>query len=104
MPIGALATLVPVAGAESELVERLTDVAGQVSDEPGNLATVLLRDPEHPRAVLMFEIYQDEAAIEAHRSAKHTIEKGPAVHALLERPMEVRWFEVIAAPTFDGGG
>lgn len=95
MAIGALVTLVPKPGAEQELLERVKDVACDVRGEPGNLLTILLRDPEHAGTVLMFEIYRDQAAIDAHRSAPHTIEKGPAVHGILAEPMHARWFDVI---------
>lgn len=95
MAIGALVTLVAKPGAERELLERLSDVARNVRGEPGNLLTLLLTDEARAGEVLMVEVYRDAAAIEAHKSAAHTREKGPAVHAILAEPMTVRWFDVI---------
>lgn len=101
MSIGALVTLVAKPGAEDEMLTRLKDVAQDVRGEPGNLLTLLLADEARPGEVLMVEVYRDQAAIEAHKSAPHTREKGPEVHALLAEPMRVRWLEVIDAPEFE---
>jgi quinol monooxygenase YgiN len=87
--------LIPKPGAEAELLERALDVANDVSDEPGNVLALVLRDPASPDDVFMLELFQDEAAIEAHRIAKHTVGKGPAVHALLAAPMAIQRFETL---------
>jgi quinol monooxygenase YgiN len=95
MAKGALVRLVPKPGAEEELLARLIDVAGDVRGEPGNLLTVVMRDPRQPGDVILFEVFADEAAIEAHNAAPHSLAKGPFVHALLDRPMDVQRFETI---------
>ena len=95
MPLAALCRLTPRPGEEAELLTRLLDVAVDVRTEPGNLVTLVLRDPEQPGDVLMFEVFLDQAAIVAHREAQHSIDKGPAVHALLDTPMRVQRFETI---------
>ncbi|KHK90296.1 putative quinol monooxygenase [Novosphingobium malaysiense] len=93
MAIGGFVRLIPKAGKEDELMERLLDVAEDVRKEPGNLVTYVLRDKENRRDVLMFELFADQAAIVAHREAEHSIKKGPAIHAILETPMQVQWLE-----------
>lgn len=93
MAIGGFVRLIPKAGKESELLERALDVAEDVRTEPGNLVTYVLRDRENGRDILMFELFTDEAALEAHRDAEHSRTKGPAVHALLEVPMQVQRVE-----------
>lgn len=98
MAIGAFVTLKPKPGAATELFERTIDVIRDVRAEPGNLMSVVLRDPQAPDTVLLFEIYRDQAAIEAHRVAPHSIEKGPAIHALLAEPYHTRWYETIDWP------
>lgn len=95
MAIGGLVRLIPRPGAEAELLERALEVAGDVSTEPGNVVALVLRDPASPDDVFMLELFRDEAAVEAHRVAKHTLEKGPAVHALLATPMEIQRFETL---------
>jgi quinol monooxygenase YgiN len=66
-----------------------------VRDEPGNVIALVLRDPARPDDVLMFELFTDQQAVEAHRAARHSLEKGPRVHALLETPMEIQRLETI---------
>lgn len=95
MPIGGLVRLTPKPGAEDELLVRALDVASDVRTEPGNLVAFVLQDPGNPGDVFMFELFEDERAIEAHRVARHSVEKGPFVHALLATPMEIQRLETI---------
>lgn len=95
MAIGGFVRLKPKPGAEDELLERLLDVAEDVRSEPGNLLTLVFRDPADPRDVFMLELFEDEAAIEAHRVAEHTKRKAAAVHAILEEPMTVQRLETL---------
>jgi quinol monooxygenase YgiN len=95
MPTGGLVRLIPKPGAEAELLARALDVAADVRDEPGNVIALVLRDPARPDDVLMFELFADQQAVEAHRAARHSLEKGPRVHALLETPMEIQRLETI---------
>lgn len=93
MPVGGFVRLIPKVGKEDELLERVLDVAEDVRAEPGNLVTYVLRDRENQRDVLMFELFTDQSAIDAHRVAEHSMEKGPAIHSILETPMQVQWIE-----------
>jgi quinol monooxygenase YgiN len=98
MAIGAFVTLTPKAGAAAELLERTVDVIAYVRTEPGNLMSVTLRDPDQPEKIFLFEIYRDQAAIAAHKVAAHSVEKGPAVHALFGEPLHTAWFETVDWP------
>lgn len=98
MPIGALVTMKPRPGQQEELLERLVDILRDVRTEPGNLQAVVLKDPAQPGLVLEFAVYRDQAAIEAHRVAAHSLAKGPAITALLEGAYEARYFEVLDWP------
>ena len=98
MLIGALVTLTPKPGAERELQERVLDVANDVRKEPGNIMTLVFRDPEHPDDMLMLELFRDAAAMDEHKVAPGTVQKGPAIHALLAEPMKVRWLETLDWP------
>ena len=95
MPIGGFVRLIPKAGAEEELLARALDVAADVRTEPGNVLTLVMHDTEQSNDVFMFELFRDQAAVEAHRVARHSVEKGPFIHALLEVPMEIRRLETI---------
>ncbi len=47
------------------------DARGSNNDEPGCLRFDVLQDNEHPNRIHLFEVYDDEAALEAHRNAPH---------------------------------
>lgn len=95
MAIGALVTMTAKAGAEQELLERVTDVIADVRTEPGNLLAVAMRAPDDPSRIFLFEIYRDQQAIAEHKAARHTIEKGPPLQALFGAPIESRLFETV---------
>ena len=48
-----------------------TDAIGSERDEPGCLRFNVLRDQQDPNVYYFFEVYRDEAALEAHRAAPH---------------------------------
>lgn len=47
------------------------DALGSERDEPGCLRFNVLRDEKDPNVYYFFEVYKDEAALEAHRQAPH---------------------------------
>jgi autoinducer 2-degrading protein len=47
------------------------DAIGSERDEPGCLRFNVLRDHQDPNVYYFFEVYRDEAALEAHRAAPH---------------------------------
>jgi (4S)-4-hydroxy-5-phosphonooxypentane-2,3-dione isomerase len=47
------------------------DALGSERDEPGCLRFNVLRDQQDPNVYYFFEVYRDEAALEAHRAAPH---------------------------------
>ena len=47
------------------------DALGSERDEPGCLRFNVLRDEADPNVYYFFEVYRDEAALEAHRAAPH---------------------------------
>ena len=47
------------------------DAIGSNNDEPGCLRFDVLQDNEDPNRIHLYEVYQDEAALEAHRQAPH---------------------------------
>lgn len=98
MAIGAFVTLTPKPGAHAELLEKTVEVIGDVRTEPGNVMSVTLRDPDQPEKIFLFEIYRDQAAIDAHKVAAHSVEKGPAIHAMFGEPLHTRWLETIGWP------
>jgi quinol monooxygenase YgiN len=49
----------------------LEDAQGSVRDEPGCFRFDVVQDQEDPNRLHLYEVYQDEAALEAHRQAPH---------------------------------
>src|SRR5437764_7708035 len=47
------------------------DALGSEKDEPGCLRFNVLHDQQDPNVYYFFEVYRDEAALEAHRAAPH---------------------------------
>lgn len=48
-----------------------TDALGSERDEPGCLRFNVLQDAQDQNVYYFFEVYRDEAALEAHRAAPH---------------------------------
>ena len=55
------------------MVEMLDDARGSVENEPGCLRFDVVQDLEDPNRIHLYEVYRDQAAIEAHRRAPHYI-------------------------------
>jgi quinol monooxygenase YgiN len=104
VPIAALVTMTPRPGCEDELLAGLTEVVADVRTEPGNLMVLLLRDPDQPDKIFEFTIFQDQAAIEAHRKAEHSLTKGPLLSALQSEPWHTRFFETLDWPASQVNG
>jgi autoinducer 2-degrading protein len=47
------------------------DAVGSERDEPGCLRFNVLQDAQDPNVYYFYEVYRDEAALEAHRAAPH---------------------------------
>ena len=80
----------------------LSDARGSVHDELGCLRFDVLQDAKDPNTIYLYEVYRDEAAMEAHRQAPHFVkwretvadwfDGDPAVHQCLTVfPGESAW-------------
>jgi autoinducer 2-degrading protein len=58
------------------------DAIGSERDEPDCLRFNVLRDQQDPNIYYFFEVYRDEAALEAHRAAPHYAEWRAAADTL----------------------
>ena len=66
------------------------DSRGSREDEPGCLRFDVLQDTADPNHYFFYEVYRDEAAIQAHREAPHYQVWSAAVEAgVLSQPVEV---------------
>jgi autoinducer 2-degrading protein len=67
----AVATYIVKEGNETTVEEALRAMIPPTRREPGCLAYTVQRSQESPRKVLLYEVYVDEAAVEAHRASPH---------------------------------
>jgi (4S)-4-hydroxy-5-phosphonooxypentane-2,3-dione isomerase len=58
-------------GRERFLKAIEVDALGSERDEPGCLRFNVLHDQKDPNLYYFYEVYRDEAALEAHRAAPH---------------------------------
>jgi (4S)-4-hydroxy-5-phosphonooxypentane-2,3-dione isomerase len=63
------------------------DAVGSERDEPGCLRFNVLQDQQEHNVYYFFEVYRDEAALEAHRAAPHYAEWRAAADTL-DGPVE----------------
>ena len=75
------------------------DGRGSREDEPGCLRFDVLQDAADPNHYFFYEIYRDEAALEAHRAAPHYQIWRAAVEAgVLDGPAEVTRCQTVFPP------
>jgi quinol monooxygenase YgiN len=95
MAIVLKATWTAHEGAENVVLEALRKLAPLSRDEPGCRFYQPYRDPGEPRVFHIFEIYDDEDAVEAHGASEHfqAYAVGQAIPALESR--ERMFFETL---------
>jgi (4S)-4-hydroxy-5-phosphonooxypentane-2,3-dione isomerase len=62
---------VKLEGREQFLKAIEVDAVGSERDEPGCMRFNVLQDDQDPNIYYFYEVYRDEAALEAHRAAPH---------------------------------
>ena len=56
---------------EPFMASMLDDARGSNNDEPGCFRFDILEDSEDPNRIHLYEVYRDQAAVDAHRQAPH---------------------------------
>ena len=84
-------------GAEATVLDALEKLSPLSRADPGCRFYQAYRDPAEPRVFHIFEVYDDEAAVEAHGASEHfrAHALGQAIPALDARQRE--FFETIDA-------
>lgn len=91
--LAIVAKLQAAAGKGGELAERMREVAERVrSNEAGNHAYTVHQASENADLVMIYEQYEDQAALDAHR--QHMKEMGVDLAGLLAGRPELEFFEV----------
>ena len=88
------AKLTVKAGQEQEFERIMSIAASKVREEPGNRAYILHSYKQDPRVFILYEEYDDQAALEAHRA--HLRDMGIDLGALLDGPQLVEFYEKLA--------
>ncbi len=92
--IAIIANMMVKEGCEEKFEEAMLNLVSKVnSNEPGNLLYELCKDDDGK--YLVMELYEDEAAIDAHRSASHMKESGPSFKGLMSGPPIIKKMKVI---------
>jgi quinol monooxygenase YgiN len=58
-------------GAEDRVAEMVTELAGSVRQEPGNVTFAVYTKADDPRSYWIYEVYRDDDAFRAHLAAPY---------------------------------
>ena len=74
---------------EQFLEATWADAVGSEKNEPGCLMFNIVQDTADPCVLYLFEVYQDDKALEAHKKAPHFLEWLQSTKEWLAAPLEV---------------
>jgi quinol monooxygenase YgiN len=85
MPITVIAKIKAKAGSEGELESAFKEMIGKVrANEPGTLTYALHRSVQDPTVFVFYEVYQDQAAFDAHGKTEHMKTLGAQIGGKLD--------------------
>lgn len=90
--LAIVAKLKAVDGKGGELAARMVEIAAEVRTEPGNHAYAVHQAQEDSDLVMIYEQYDDQAALDAHRA--HMREMGVNLTGLLAGRPELAYFDI----------
>ncbi len=96
MAIGIIATVKVQDGKHAEAEAVFGELAAQVrANEPGNTLYQLVKSRTDANTYVMMELYDDEAAIEAHRKSDHFRAAGPKLATIVAGPPDIQYFDAV---------
>ena len=96
MSIGLIARVTIAPGKGAEFEELFAWQAEQVrANEPGNKLYKLFRARDQEGGYIVMEIYDDEAALKAHREAPHMAANRPKVAPLIAAPTVLELYDAV---------
>jgi len=96
MAIGVIATLRVQSGKGQEFEKVFGELSGQVrSNEPGNKLYQVFKSRKDADTYVVMEIYQDQAALEAHGKSDHFKAAGPKLGPTLAGRPDVAYFDSV---------
>jgi quinol monooxygenase YgiN len=84
MSITVVAKLKAKQGSEQQLEEAFRTMISKVRAEQGTQAYILHRSVKDPTVFVFYEVYQDQAALDAHGKTPHMAELGKSIGGLLD--------------------
>ena len=94
MSIGVIATLKVQEGKNDEFLSAFRELASQVrTNEAGNKLYQLFKSRKEPNTYVVMEIYQDQAALDAHGKSDHFRAAGPKLAPAMAGRPEVQYFD-----------
>jgi quinol monooxygenase YgiN len=94
--IGVIARVTIAAGKGAEFEAAFADQArGVRENEPANRLYQLVRSRAEPNIYVVMELYDDDAALEAHRAAPHMAANRPRIAPLIAAPTVVEILDAI---------
>ena len=96
MSIGLIARVSIQPGKGGEFETLFAWQAEQVrANEPGNKLYRLFKSREQDGAYIVMEIYDDEAALQAHRDSEHMKANRPKVAPLVAAPTVLEFYDAV---------
>lgn len=96
MAIGVIATLKIQDGKNADLEAVFRDLAASVAaNEPGNKCYRLCRTRNDANTYVVMEIYDDQAALEAHGKSDHFRAAGPKIGACLAGRPDIQYLDAV---------
>ena len=96
MAIGVIATLKVQDGKGPDLEAAFGELAAQVrANEPGNRLYQLCKPRGEDNTYVVMEMYDDQAAIEAHGKSDHFRAAGAKIGACLAGRPEIRYLDAV---------
>jgi autoinducer 2-degrading protein len=83
------------AGREQETADMFRSYVKLVQTEPGCSRFDVLQSRKDPREFLLYELYKDDAALDAHRRTPHFLDYSPKI-ADLEEKRDSELFNCVA--------
>jgi quinol monooxygenase YgiN len=84
------------AGKRDELAKGLQIALDAASGEPGTTYYILHEDPKDPDVLWMYELYEDQAALDAHQGSDAFKALGAAIGGLLAGRPELTFVTPVA--------
>ena len=96
MTIGVIARVKVVAGKGPEFEAAFAEQAkGVRADEPANQLYQLVRSREDEDSYVVMELYDDDAALDAHRAAPHMVANRPRMGPLVAERTVVEIYDAL---------